>query len=202
MSKMGAKLAPAYDGAWGGIKAWTILKAAIDEEERCFVLSQNDDDDNELWELSKDNEFDGEDGRITSFIQTRAFNFRNPMELKKLKSLELFADEVKGSVDFSVYWRPDGYSCWFLWKSWTECQTFRQCSITPGDCTDLAAYRSGERTRMKLSEPPIANVKSENKPANLFYTVELRIEWVGHARLKQFILKAYGDQDEIGDFKC
>lgn len=197
ISSMGQKSAPAYDMLWTGIKPATIFKATINNEDRAFVWALNDEKHYELWEITKSGEFDNEDGRIKSYIETGAKSFGNPYELKRLTRAELFVDSVKGDVDFTIRYKPDGYACWIEWGSFSLCQQYRQCS-TDEACNDITSYQPGYRNRIKLSEPSNTEINSPVNPARDFYTVQIRIEWTGRARLLRYLLAAEQTVEDIG----
>lgn len=198
ISSMGQKGPPAYDMTWSGIRPFGLFTASIGDDDRAYAWAISSTGETELWQIMKRKDFDNDDDRITSFIESRAYAFNSPFELKRLIRGELFIDQVKGTVDFTVYWKPDGYECWLLWGTYQACQTYRQCSTDVLVCNTINDYKPGYRNRIKLSEPPNTEINSPNNPGRDFYTTQVRIEWTGCARLLKFLLVAEQPIEDAG----
>lgn len=201
ISSMGRKAPPAYDGLWTGINPTKILKGEFEGEDRCFVFHRNDDEENELWEISKTERFDttpeGE-RRIKSFIETRSFNFETVNQIKKLQTADVFFDNVVGEVDFDVKFRPDQYPVWTDWASWSEEAIYKKCPTT--GCLTLGNYQPQFRPRMRLPQPSDACEESTGRPLRFGYEFQGRIQWTGFARLKTFVMYAdITDEEPFGE---
>jgi hypothetical protein len=192
VSSMGQKSPPVWEGLWTGAQPYMILSEEFAGQERCFMFCRNSDTGlTELWEISKDDPFDNETGRIESFIETPTMIFGSPYEMKRLDQAELWVDRVAGTVDLSLKYRPDQYPCWFDWPEDKEiCTKARDCSRESVDCLLFRNFKDGYKTRQRWGQPPEVDISIDNKPARFCYEAQLRISWTGKARIKAGILKA------------
>jgi hypothetical protein len=195
---MGTKVKPAYEMMWTGIKPSFLLKSTIDGDERAFAFVVNESGHNEFWEIKKAGYFDNEDGRILSSVEFKTLTFNNPYELKKLKRGEIYLADLHGDVDFSVYYRPDDYPCWIPWHTFTVCQQYRTQDAEAAAENTLAVKQAGFRTRLKLPEPCDVALESDQKPAKVFYTLQVRIDWTGSASISRYIMIAEATTEDVG----
>lgn len=189
LSTMGDQLPPVYDGIWSGVKPVKMVTGEFAGNERCFMFTRNASGGVELWEILKRGNFDGDDGRIVSWIETRAMDCAVPLELKRLSDCELWVDRVAGTVDFNLKYRSDQYPCWFDWGTKQRCQKHKDCDEETADCT-VSTFRPGYRSRMAFGQPPDTDETTDNKPARNFYNAQLRLQWTGRARIKWGLIKA------------
>jgi hypothetical protein len=194
---MRSKAPPAYDGIWTGLRITRILTGVIDGQQRAFAFALNDDNLNEFWELSKEDKFDNTDGRIKSFLETRAMFGKNPFELTRLESVELFLDEVAGKVDFTLFYRPDQYPCWVEWgRAQSECAEWRDTRGVLAICVDPVVRRPGFKTRLNFGQPVDIDLDADDKPSRLGYDFQFRIEWEGKCRIRKMIARFTPVPDE------
>lgn len=121
------KSAAVFDGVWTGISPVKLLQGSFDGKPRCFAYCLHSDETGrryELWEVTKDDEHDTPiEGkrRIESSVVTRAFNFDDPMSLKKLLRCDLWFSDIGGGSDYpfecSLAYRPDDYPNFITWQS-------------------------------------------------------------------------------------
>lgn len=193
VSAMGERARPRYDGVWSGIKPTHLVTGDFGGEERCFAFTRNADGGVELWEILRKGNFDGDDGRITSWIETRGMDFENQFELKRLDGFEMWIDRVFGTVDFDLKYRPDLFPCWTDWDTKKICQKHTDCDDDPltGVCRDIKTYRQGYRNRQAFGQPKDTdeNELSET-PMRVGHMYELKLQWVGRARIKWGLAKA------------
>lgn len=190
LAGLGRQAPPIWEGVWTGITPMQLVKGVFDSRERCFAFVLNADGENEFWEVTKSDPFDNGGGRIESYINTRSMIFGSGFEAKRLSGLELWYDDIKGTVDWEVSYRPDQYPCWYTWQSWTECQTSRDCADSGAVCPTPTEYRPGYRTRRTLPQPPTTCETNDSKPTNIAYEFQFRVQWTGKARLKFIMAKA------------
>lgn len=207
LSNIRGKLPPAYDGLWTGLNIVQLVKGEFMGTERCFVAAITAAGVNELWEISTDAVVDNSNTRIQSVIETRSMAFRigetaPPSDSTQFKSLvggELWIDRVQGEVDFTVQFRPDQFPCWFDWHNWSECQIMSACQNEEesGGCT-VHHYRPGYRPKMGFPQPPDDAEEGLDKPARYGCEFQLRITWLGKARLKNLKVFATAEQEDTG----
>ena len=187
----GNKLPPAWEGLWTGLNFFQILTADIDGAQRCFMFHLNSSCNIQLWELTKKGVKDADSSRIGCYIETPSYNFENPLELKQLEYGEMWADDLRGEVDFTVLYKPNQYPAWVDWNSWTQCAKTETCNPVAGSCLTLKNYKPQYRSRMRIPQPADECESTNGMPMRNGYEFSSRIEWVGHARIKAFRLHAY-----------
>lgn len=195
VSRMIQRPTPIWEGIWTGLKTRMLLKGTFQNKERGFAVILDENNENTIWEITKDYDFDGNDGRICSVVEFRTMEFRNPYELKSNEQFNLWTDRIVGTVDYTLKYRPDQYPCWFAWgNSKSICSQYKECNSSV--CDSPKNFNPGYRTRLRWAEPSEVDETFDNKPARLFYELNTRLEWVGHARVKKIIAKARMEQEE------
>lgn len=196
ISGMGQQSQPVYDGVWVGIDIWQLFSGEYNGKERAFAAVRNADGRNELWEITKDAKFDNTDGRIVSTIFSRSFFFENPLEIKRIENCEIWVDDVIGTVDYTLKYRPDQYPCWYDFGSaQSVCTTYRNCDGVE-DCAPLApTYRPGYKTRLAFGQPTNDSETNDGKPARLGYEFQVMLQWEGHCALRKLRLRAIEQQE-------
>lgn len=197
ISNMRQKSPPTYDGVHAGIKPTLLFKGVIDGRERAFVWALNEDNHNELWEMSVKEPFDNGDRRIKNFLETKSYPFQNPLELKRLEGVEIYVKEVMGRVDFTLFYKPDDYPCWIEWgRQQVVCANWRDCPEPDALCTTPVVYRPGYKTRLSFGQPPRVDHDVDDKPAQYGYEFQFRLEWEGRCVIRKFVAKAFIPDEE------
>lgn len=196
---------PAWDGLWTGINPTAMTKVLVNNKERVFIISRNLATGlNELWELISDGDFDNGDGRIEWKFETASMFFpqqANPhitpdRQMKKLFGAEIYIQDVKGMVDFSVEYRSDQYPCWLPWAEFQVCNTYRNCD-NADDCSIPQPYRPGFRSPIRLPQPPDTCQQGgtdtkggPSVPARLGMQFQARVTVTGHCKISKMFLIA------------
>ena len=182
---------PAYDGLWTGINPWGLVTGEVEGYDRCFAFCRNVDGSNSLWEITSRFGEDDESSPIQAFIETRSFTFDKPAIWKSLDGFEMWIDELRGSVDFDIKYRPDQYPCWFDWATRNECATLADCNaLNEFGCQEGTTYRPQYRPRMAFGLPEAECIDSLGIKSDRGYEFQTRIQWTGNIRLKAFLLYA------------
>lgn len=193
VSAMGEKLPPAWEGMYEGLRVLQLLKGDFGGRERAFAIVESDTTGNiDIWELTDYSQRDNGDNRITWFIETPAYTWGKPFDLKKLNSLELWFDNLFGTVEFRVYYRVDQDPCWRFWHAWNECAA-RSCLEDPTPCVlpyPSQDYCAQYRATMVLPEPPSICEAGSKWPTDIGYQFQIRIEVHGWARLRGLLVHA------------
>lgn len=195
ISYMGHKNPPIWDQFWTGLHVRKLYTGKFAGRERCFAIARAEDGTNQLWEIAKSGQFDSDQCRIKSVMETRSHYFNSLFEMNRLEAAEFWFDKLAGDVDFTVYYRQDQSPCWRRWADWSECQSAKDC--IEGACWEPTVKHPGYRTRKSLGRPEPANDVSDNKPTDLGYEFQLRIEWTGRARLRQYLVRARSVEETV-----
>lgn len=189
MSTMFDKSSPVYDGTWTGVDPIYLFTGKYGRTQRAFMSVKGDDGLNQLWEFSRNDQFDNGDGRIKSKVISRAFTCGNPIEMKRLSNLELFLNDVVGDVDITLRYRPDEYPCWFAWHDQAVCANWRKCDGWE-NCETPIAFRNGYKTRIGFGQPPDEDETNDGKPARCGYVHQVSLETEGHCEILKWRLRA------------
>lgn len=187
LASIAGKSDPIYEGMWTGLHPYQLVVSELDEEERCFIWT-NETDGIGLWELSKEEDFDNGGNRIPSLIEMPSFKFQSPMVNKKLQSCKTWVADLIGLVDFTLRFRVDDARCWMLWGTRSRCSKVRDCD--PKGCYHMATYKAGYKPHMGWGLPPDTVEEFEKKNARYGYEWQLRLEWVGRATIKRTLVTA------------
>lgn len=180
-SSLRGKEPSVYDALfWQGLNVFRILRGAFNNTERCFMFTLNNTTGKiELWELLPSATleiYDAEDTRIVwSFEAFLDFGQKNPAVRDRLRldEAEIYIDELRGKVDFQVYFAPDSWPCWVPWSSFQECE----------DNTNASETQPGFRPNIGLGEPDSAPCDPTNdRPLREGYTFRVKFVITGHCR--------------------
>lgn len=187
ISALGKKAPSIWEGMWTGLNVLQMVKGIFGGVERMFAFTLNILSNKiELYEFLKSGEanFDNLDGNdipiIWEFETSKMLRDADPKvrHFKRLLDGELMVDQLVGTVEFQVFYRPDDYPCWVLWHSWTECAT--ESSTQPQF-----------RPRMGFGEPTSRNCDpSTNRPLREGYDYQLKFVIRGHCRVTGIRVKA------------
>lgn len=187
---------PIYDGGWTGVRPTKLLVGQFGGDERAFALCLNDNGENELWEIMREFGDDNYSTRIRAAIETRSFIWKNPFSLKQLDTAEFFVDEMLGTVDWALRWKPDFSPCWFQWGEATTCVRQNNCPPPTTGCLPMVRYDPGFRSRLGFGRPPNDCEPHDEKPAKICYRSQVRLEWRGNVGVKMVLLRA-DDQPDL-----
>lgn len=201
ISSLRGKAPSVYDGSWTGLNVFQLIKGQFSGVERAFCLCYNAiTGQNELYEILKSvpldppptalridqSFFDDDSVRIVSAFQTpvlmRDVQGKTSFDLCRLTDGEIYLDSIRGTIDIQVWYKPDSYPCWVLWRKFSICNPVAQ---------DDPKSRPGYRTRIGLGEP--SGVPCEpinNRPYRTFYWGQLRFVITGPYRFLGGRIKA------------
>lgn len=195
VSGLREKLPPAYDGLYTGLNSLQILSGNFNGKDRCFVFSVNFEGKLELFELVDRGEFDEigtEKPRVQWSFETGLLlsntNQRGggPLDVKRLENGELWLDEVWGRVDIKTWFRPIGTVCWVPWRdNLTVCAQTNMCTDLPtGECQTITAFKKQARARLGFGKPPSDCEYGTGRPAHTAEGFQVRVEVLGHCRIR------------------
>jgi len=259
-SSIGSKSPPVWEGVWTGLNIVQITKGIFNQQERCFALVRNVNNDkiatisavslvggvpdqltvqdsslftenetymdfttrcyfrvtniiddstlgiviindvtggglnvgdvlvkgeyNEIWEVSRDSPFDivgDEKVLIQSKVWTRSFTHQSPLGQKRLVNGELWTQDIIGTVNWNVSYRPDQYPCMIPWKSGELCSELEVCGE---QCPTNLTRHPGYKTRIMLGSPPAGCLEYADGGKDMGYEFQWLIEWEGHMKIR------------------
>lgn len=160
----------------------------------------------EIWEISKDLDFDrpldgsgvAYDSRIVSTVETAAFPFSTPeigkRERKKITGGVLWLNGVRGDVDFVLSYKPDTFPCWQTWHSFQLSTKYTDCT-TSTTCAPHS-YLAQSVPYINLPTPPDACDTARNAPLNIARTFQARLQWTGATQVQMIEMKAQAYSEE------
>jgi hypothetical protein len=207
MSDFGANLSPTWEGHWEGLQVLQLFSGDFGGRERAFAVVVSElDGAIEVWELT---DFLLEDvqrpgvaltaaltsqeatARVTWYIETPAFTWGAEFSLKELQSLELWFDQLFGTVMFTVEYRPDGDACWHPWHKFQLCSAKNTCEdVDHPICYPAQGYGPGFRQTVTLPKPKPVCESSSGRPSNILYQCQVKLTIKGFCRLRGFLIHA------------
>lgn len=190
VSGIRGKQPPVYDArTWTGLNIYKVLTGEFSGVDRAFAFCWNSfTDELELYEiLPSEIEppltapiADNGTSPVTWLIESGTLDFGQPdprkRDYKRLGQAEIYVDELRGTVQFMAWWRPDQWPCWVPWAKWEECAQVG---------TPSAPFLPQFRPRMGLPEPNAAFCDSiTNRPLREGYTFRFRLQVTGHCVFK------------------
>lgn len=184
LSVMGEKAPSVWDGTWPGLKAFQLLTGEFSLKQRCCVFVLTADNKIGLREITKSPTIFKESSQFADnldelpifwFFESPAFFNKDVNQDRSYLSLEngeIYVDELRGSVKFEAFYKPDQWPCWIPWHTWIECQNVTGTNDQPQF-----------RPRMGLGTPKKSDCDtSTNRPFPWGYTFQFKLQITGHCR--------------------
>lgn len=198
---------PAWEGTWEGVDILQLFTGDFGGLPRAFaVIVDRQDQTIDVWEISKDQRFDNAnppgqvttDTRVQWFIETPSFTWGTEFELKKLHGGNIFIDKVFGTVEMTVYYRPDQDPCWRLWTTTSFCAA-KNCA-EDADLTNCypnaPTFREGYKWPIVLPAPSPSCDSMGVRPSNVAFQFQTKIVIKGWCRIRGLIL--FAEPRELG----
>ena len=190
VSSMFERGQPVWEGAWNGIQILQIIKVKCFKKDRCFIFALNADNEIELWELSKEDDFDEGGMAITWQMETRALGFDDQSEfLKTLARTEQWFTQINGTLAWSVDYRPDAFWGWLSLDSGAVCATTGMCDGPA--CGPPQAPQLQYRPRKITAGPGLDCEECADKPFRNGFEFQFRLTLTGAASLRRFRAVAF-----------
>lgn len=202
---------PAWEGVYTGLNILQLVKGQFSGQERAFAFVLNGTAV-ELWEIMRNGYYDqftqvsGPNTSITRVsiqpqMETRSEDFGQPAVLKKLHTAELYLDDIVDTISLVIKFRPDQYPVWTTWATVNLCTTVSQCTVQAPVGTNCVTWKpnaKGYAARILLPRPDdsVCNLFSQ-KPTNLCYEMQFRLELTGHCRIRKFVPHALLQTDKM-----
>lgn len=191
LATMRGKSPPAYDGLADGLQFTRLVTGRFSGSQRAFAFSLDEDGNNRLWEIvsgaGPDGYLDGNpavtiDNSVTSYLESRRFDFDQPNAKKKLLRCCLWPTSIEESVHIDVYWRTDNRTQWQFWGDLDFCATMDNADAS------WATLASQERGRVGMLTIPENNDPILNLQEAVGYGFQVRIVWTGKMLLDRLSL--------------
>lgn len=188
LSSLRGKTPAVYDGEWTGLNVLQIGMSQFGKRDRAFAFTLNTEKQEiELWEFQREKEAFADNG-----AEPILWGFETPSLLKSTKGKaiedlarlmdgEIYVDQVRGRVDFQVFYKPDQHPCWTPWHAW---------GINFAN-EDMAAKPTGYAPRMGFGEPSgkICDTITE-RVMREGHTFQVKVIVSGHCRVLGLKIKA------------
>lgn len=197
ISTLKNNLPPAWEGIQEGIDFLKLSKGDYGGRERAFAFVRSRTGDLEFWEITSteidDTNQTGE-ARIIWAFELPAFTWGKPFQMKELDTMELWVDQLFGTVDFLVQFRPDQHPCWEYWHRWQVCSPRNNCedpsALLPCDYPSTI-YKPSYRLPMVLPKPPSLCQIQNARPINFGFTFQMRVFVKGKCRIRGVLVHAF-----------
>lgn len=137
---------------WAGL--WTAVRPMdfCNNFERCFVMSKDDGDVNNLWEITPTRTYDLAAKKIRyikSRIYTKELLFNDPFTYKVLNYIDIPFQAVEGDFKLNVTYRPDSSPTYLPWGvfnvnvPWRTCDLLNTCNFNGFAPLSLSELRIG-----------------------------------------------------------
>lgn len=198
VSVMGQTGQPVWEGVYQGLDFLQVVRGDYDGKQRAFgIVRSTTDAALEVWELTDDELFDTNaagEARIRWSFETPSYTWGREFDLKVLDTMELWIDQLYGTVDFTVEFRPGSLACWQYWHHWQECAPRNACELPGAEAPcnyPQQPYKKQYRSMMVLPKPPSTCNSSNDRPVNVDYSFQFRITIHGHCRVRGLVVHAF-----------
>lgn len=198
ISSMSSQLPPAWEGQLTGLDMLQLFCGDFGGLDRAFALVISRTDGSlQLWELTQSSRTDNGDNRIDWIVEFPAYTWDAEFSLKELMTLELWLDDVRGTVVFTLDYRPDSDSCFYPWHKWKVCaardsnETLDPINPYPTQCGP------GYESTITLPHPPIKCAAFTGRPAFMGYQFQTRLTVHGWCRIRGIFLHSASREREL-----
>lgn len=204
VSANNGKSSAAYDGVWTGINVLSLAAGNFDGNRRAFAACYHNDR-MEIWEITKDLEYDRSSSsgqsNIVCSVTTRNYDFDDPAMLKKLLRCDLWFDSISGgpvaALDIELFYRPDSSPKYVPWATWQKCFTTQYTNPTPA-LELITPYAKGYAPQLRSPTPPQTANSITGWPDNIGYDFGVKVKWIGQGRLSRLMLHCLETVENVG----
>lgn len=203
ISSLGERRPPVWEGIWEGMDCLQAFTGDFGGRQRAFqVVVSRQDTTIDVFEITDFSKTENGDNRIQWYFETPAFTWSTAgweLELKKLRGLEIWFSRVSGTIDLTVYYRPDSDPCWHLWNETSFCSV-RNCAedLNNPICYPISpVYGEGYEWPIELGEPPesaCSPTLRSRRPTDVGYQFQIKVVVKGFCQVRGIV--PYGTQVE------
>ena len=165
---------PSYTGVWTGDNFAQVLTSRKDDAVRAFAFAEGPI----LYLIDPDVDADNASVPIKSRLVTRAYNFENFVDRKKLRYVDLWVSALTRDTTITVYARPYGYPYWI---------SLADKTVQVGES---GAAQIRHRLRFGLDETRDSCDPVSGRPLYSAPEFQFAIEWTGHMQLDRALFVA------------
>lgn len=192
ISSFGANFDPVWEGMYEGVDVLQMFVGNFQGVDRAFgVVVSRTDGSIQIWEFTGTDLFENGDNRITSVIEFPAYTGGKEYMQKELDAAELWIDKIWGKVNFELFYRPDQFPCYQLWKRFDDCAA-RNCdediNLHKKTYPCLSDYQELYAAPKLIGRPPEKCNPVTKQPMNLGYQFQCMLKVTGSCRIRGFIL--------------
>lgn len=194
ISTLAERLPPAWEGVLEGLDILRVVTGDFGGLQRSFAFVRSSLGKIELWELTQnlleDSNLTG-DARLNWVIETPSYTWDKLFKLKELDTLEMWIDKLSGTVDFTLFFRPDQHPCWEYWHHWQVCSARNECELVnaPVPCNyPTQPYRQLYKATMVMPKPPTYCATGAARPINIGYSFQFKLVIHGYCRVRGLLV--------------
>lgn len=198
ISTMNNQLPPVWEGQHVGLDFFQLFVSDFGGRERAFglVLSRNDGS-LQLWEMTVASHTEKGDNRTSWVVEFPSYTWGREFSLKELMTLELWLDDVRGTVEFQLDYRPDSDACFYPWHSWKVCAARDSNETLNPQNPYPTQYGPGYASTITMPHPPLKCASFTGRPTYMGYQFQPRLTIHGWCRIRGIYLHAAEREREL-----
>lgn len=184
-----------WAGLWTGVRPLGVVTGHFDGQERCVILSRDQDGKNRFYEQTKRQDYDrsvstnGKDAFIRKQIEGEAWlrqsNFGNPKEMKELKGGILSLEDISGPIEIRGRWQSDNSNTKADWFQHHD--HFSEAALIDYSLCRIVSAQKGSRRPIDLPALPVATDRTGQR-LERFIKGRPIIAWKGSVCLSEIVL--------------
>ena len=180
---------PSWEGMWEPGLTLQLFEDEFGGLQRGFAAMLSLDRTKiQIWEITNYAKSDQDDRRVTWLVETPAFNWNAPFDLKELDGAEFWIDKLYGTVDITLEYREDANECWHPWSVRRICTARNSGEVTQfaesGDYPSTIYCESGS-IPVTFEKPAAFDCNDQNKrPVNVGCQFQLRLTVKGWCQIR------------------
>ncbi len=190
ISTLRGKAPSVWEGVGTGIEVLQFVKGTFNGVERCFAFVLYQGEEIQLWEVlptMTDAIDDNDANPIIWSLETPGMlpdpNPKNPI-YQRIEDGFAWVQDVRGRVDFDVFFRPIEYPCWTRWHRFSICGERTACTVDPlTGCANIRTTPPQSRTELGFGKPAGACDPIEDRPLTDAKEFQFRLVIQGHCRI-------------------
>lgn len=178
-----------FESVFTGVRPWclTVVKNPS-YRDQMIIHSHDRDGKNRMYIMDEESDYDlNHDGQVVEikgFIETRAFDFKNPFSLKGSEHRLYKLGPLERTTRINVFARPQSYGEWL--EIWDTKHLIGRTKLENGV---LVPQNHKPQTRFRVTMPNESFGRC-NPSGNSFLEIQYRIEFEGPMILDAFIVVA------------